>query len=146
MREDEKRILIVDDDDAIRMLLFSLLRRRGFKVDSARDGVEALARLRTCSYAVMVLDLEMPVLNGWEVMDELKKAPAETRPVIIALTSGDDTRTLDPGLAVGSISKPFEVGMLIDAVTACANALADRDQRRGCPPAESTVATPEQTN
>jgi CheY-like chemotaxis protein len=146
MREEEKRILVADDDDAIRMLLFSLLRRRGFKVDGVRTGVEVLARLQTCNYAVLVLDLALPVMSGWEVMEELKKAPAENRPIIIVLTPADEPRGLDSGLVVGSISKPFEVGMLIDAVSACANALPAQSQLRDCPPADSTRIAHEPAN
>src|ERR1019366_9127928 len=55
----EKRILIVDDDDAIRGLLCTILSRRGFTVDTARNGIEALARLRTCTYSAIDLDPEV---------------------------------------------------------------------------------------
>src|SRR6266581_2281803 len=98
MPANEKRVLIVDDDDAIRALLFTILRRRRFAVDAARNGVEALARLRNCRYAVVLLDLMMPMKSGWEVMDELKKLPAEARPIVIVLTAGNEPRDLDPCL------------------------------------------------
>src|SRR5260370_4446592 len=105
MPSNEKRILIVDDDEAIRALLFTILRRRGFTVDIAANGVEAMARLWICRYAAMLLDLMMPMKSGWEVIAELKKLPADVRPLVIVLTAGNDPRDLDPALVVGSIAK-----------------------------------------
>jgi DNA-binding response OmpR family regulator len=133
MPSNEKRILIVDDDVAIRALLFTVLRRRGFAVDAAADGVEAMARLRTCRYRVMLLDLMMPKKSGWEVMEELKKVPADERPVVIVLTAGNEPRDLDPTLVAGSIGKPFQINLLIETITACTNALSARPQLPDCP-------------
>jgi len=140
MPANEKRILIVDDDDAIRALLFAILRRRGFAVDVAKNGVEAMNRLRHCRYAVMLLDLMMPMKSGWEVMDELKRLAADVRPVVVVLTAGNDPRDLDPALVAASIAKPFEVNLLVETITACTNALAERPQQPGCPPADSVTA------
>jgi two-component system, OmpR family, response regulator len=140
MSANEKRILIVDDDAAIRALLFTMLRHRGFAVDGASNGVEALARLRSCVYAAMLLDLMMPVKNGYDVLDELKKFPADVRPIVIVLTAGNEPRDLDPGLVAGSIRKPFDVEVLLDLITACVNALAPRPQLPDCPPADSAAA------
>jgi CheY-like chemotaxis protein len=146
MPANEKRILIVDDDEAIRALLFTILRRRGFAIDVASNGVEAMARLRICRYTVMLLDLMMPMKSGWEVMEELKQVPADGRPVVIVLTAGNAPRDLDPALVAGSIGKPFEVGLLIDTITACTNALTARPQLPGCPSADSASKPPSKVN
>jgi DNA-binding response OmpR family regulator len=146
MPTNEKRILIVDDDDAIRALLFTILRRRGFAVDGARNGEEALTRLRKCAYSVMLLDLMMPMKSGWDVMDELKNTPADCRPVVIVLTAGNDPRDLDPALVAGSIRKPFEMDLLVETVMACIKALTPRPQLPGCPPADSTTRTIDKVN
>jgi CheY-like chemotaxis protein len=146
MPSNEKRILIVDDDEAIRALLFTILRRRGFTVDATTNGVEAMARLRICRYAVMLLDLMMPMKSGWEVMAELKKLPADVRPVVIVLTAGSDPRDLDPALVVGSITKPFEVDLLVETLMACTNALAARPQLPGCPLPDSVAKPPGKVN
>jgi CheY-like chemotaxis protein len=142
----EKRILIVDDDDAIRALLFTILRRRGFTVDMAKNGLEAMNRLRGCHYAVMLLDLMMPMKSGWEVLDELKKLAPEVRPVVIVLTAGNEPRDLDPALVAASIGKPFEVNLLVETITACTNAQAERPQLPGCPPADSVTVPPGKVN
>ena len=84
----EKRILIVDDDDAIRALLMTVLRRRGFVADSARNGVEALEHLAACRYSLVVLDLMMPRMSGYELLDHLGGMPPSTRPPVLVLTAG----------------------------------------------------------
>src|SRR5258706_2514121 len=142
MPPNERRILIVDDDEAIRALLSTILGRRGFAMDVVTNGVEAMARLRICRYAVMLLDLMMPMKSGWEVMEELKKVPAGVRPVVIVLTAGTDPHGLDPALVAGSIAKPFEIDLLIDTIIACTNATTARPQLPGCPPADSVARPP----
>lgn len=140
MPTNEKRILIVDDDDAIRGLLRTVLSRRGFAVDTACNGLEALARLRNCAYAAMLLDLMMPLKNGYDVLDELKATEAERRPIVFVLTAGSSVRDLDPEVVVGTIKKPFDLEVLMDIVTACVTVTAPRPQLPDCPPAGSVLA------
>lgn len=137
MANEEKRILAVDDDDAIRMLLLTILRRRGFAVDTARNGAEAVERLGQCSYVLMLLDLMMPAMSGWDVLDYLSRMDAEKRPVTIVLTAGGEPRDFNPDLVMGSIHKPFDVDLLVDTVTACISAVSPRPQLPGCPAPES---------
>jgi DNA-binding response OmpR family regulator len=139
MPSNEKRILIVDDDDAIRGLLCTILTHRGFAVDTARNGIEALAFLHTCTYAAMLLDLMMPVKSGYDVLDELKKSEAARRPIVFVLTAGSSVRDLDPEVVAGSIRKPFDVEVLLDMVTACVTVRTPQPQPPDCPPAESVV-------
>ena len=142
----DKRILVVDDDDAIRALLFTILRRRRFAVDGARNGIDALTRLRKCTYSVMLLDLMMPIKNGWEVLDELKKLPVKERPVVIVLTAGNEPRDLDPSVVAGSLRKPFDVDLLMATISACMNALSERPQLPDCPPPDSTAVPVDKVN
>jgi CheY-like chemotaxis protein len=137
MERAEKRILVVDDDDAIRALLMTILRRRGFAVDVARHGGEAVARLSQCHYAIMLLDLMMPVMNGWEVLERMATHDPATRPVIIVLTAGSEPRDLNADLVSGTVKKPFDVELLMDSVTACVAALSPRPQMPDCPPPDS---------
>ena len=119
MNDAEKRILIVDDDDAIRVLLRTILQRRGLVADAARDGREALECLRRAPYAVMLLDLMMPRGSGWDVLGDIAQWPLDRRPITIVITAGTEPRTLDPSLVAGTVRKPFDIDMLVDTVTAC---------------------------
>ena len=118
----EKRILVVDDDDAIRALLRTVLRRRGFGVDAARNGVDALEQMVANRYALVVLDLMMPRMSGYELLEHLGQQSVMTRPRVLVLTAGLEPRTFDTELVVGTIHKPFDVDLLVDIVTACLSA------------------------
>ena len=137
MQNEEKRVLVVDDDDAIRTLLLTILRRSGLVVDTAKNGAEALQKLRQCSYAVMLLDLMMPVTSGWEVLEKLAAFEPVHRPLVIVLTAGGESRDFSPDLVIGSIRKPFDVELLNDMVAGCIATMSAKEQLSGCPPAES---------
>ena len=137
MPKDEKRILIVDDDAAIRTLLFTILRRRGLLVDTAKHGVEALERLAQCHYALMLLDLMMPVMNGWNVLEQVTAMDPKLRPAVVLLTAGTEPRDFNPDIVAGSVRKPFDVELLYDMVIGCISAVGAKEQLPGCPQAES---------
>jgi two-component system response regulator QseB len=136
MTEEDHRILVVDDDDAIRTLLFTVLRRRGFSVDTARDGAAALDHLGHCNYSVILLDLMMPRLNGWEVLDHLATRAPALRPHILVLTASLELRAFPPGLVAGTIHKPFDVDLIVDTVAACITTLHKVEQFDDCPDPE----------
>lgn len=133
----EKRVLVVDDDDAIRALLCTILRRRGMHVDNARNGAEALAKCERCRYAVILLDLMMPQLNGYEVLNVFANRRREERPLILVLTAGAEPRDLSADLVAGTIRKPFDVDMIADTIAAALTTVAEQNQREDCPPTDS---------
>ncbi|HEU4522040.1 MAG TPA: response regulator [Thermoanaerobaculia bacterium] len=139
MGQHDIRLLVVEDEDAIRALLLTVLRRRGFRVDTARNGAEGLQRVLRCRYAVVLLDIMMPLVSGYEFLDEVSKLAIADRPVIIVLTAGPTPRNLDPDLVAGTLRKPFDIELLVDTITACLQASPAKDQREGCPPAESEL-------
>lgn len=140
MTKGEKRILIVDDDAAIRTLLFTILRRRGLLVDTAKHGGEAIERLATCRYAVMLLDLMMPVMNGWQVLENVTAMEAKNRPAVILLTAGTEPRDCNPDIVVGSVRKPFDLELLYDTVIGCISAVGGHERVPDCPAAQSEEA------
>jgi DNA-binding response OmpR family regulator len=112
----EKRILVVDDDDAIRALVTTILRRRGLAVDCARHGAEALEHIATKRYGLVILDLMMPLVSGYEVLEQLGTFAASVRPLVLVLTAGLAPKLLDPTLVIGTIHKPFDIELLVDTV------------------------------
>jgi CheY-like chemotaxis protein len=133
----EKRILIVDDDRAIRTLLFTILRRRGLPVDTAKHGGEAIEKLGRCMYALMLLDLMMPVRNGYQVLEHVTAMEPKSRPAVILLTAGTEPRDFNPDIVSGTVKKPFDVELLIDTVIGCISVIEAKPQVPGCPIAES---------
>lgn len=105
------RILVVDDDDAIRELISLFLQRRGFEVVKARDGREGLKHFREKNFDLVITDLIMPEKEGIEVILEIRAAKRPIR--IIAISGGgrvDQNMHLHLALSVGAdrvIAKPF---------------------------------------
>jgi CheY-like chemotaxis protein len=115
-----KRVLVVDDDETIRTLLTSVLRHHDLVVDEAADGRDALDLLRQHSYAVVLLDLLMPNVDGFGVIDGL--GTALSTPVVLVITGADRSllRELDPQKIHGVVTKPFDAEDLATLVVACA--------------------------
>jgi CheY-like chemotaxis protein len=136
----EKRVLIVEDDEPIRLLLLTVLGRRGQQIDTASNGAEGIARLQHCHYSLVLLDLMMPIVSGYDFLDELERRASKHRPLVIVLTAGPIVRSLNPDVVAGTIRKPFDIELLVDTVEACIAALQDLEQPESCPPAESEAA------
>lgn len=114
-------VLVVDDNEATTTLITAVLHRE-FEVEVALDGTEAIERLRTKSYAAILLDLRMPQLDGFGVLDFLKEhQPQMLRRVLIvtaALTGPEMTRVEEYAVC-GIVAKPFDVDTLLAAVKQC---------------------------
>jgi CheY-like chemotaxis protein len=116
----QKRVLVVDDDAGIRGLLCTVLRGRGLSVDDAQDGQEALDLIATRQYGVVVLDLLMPVIDGFVVVEKLALLAAP--PVVLVITGADHgvVQMLDPRAVHGIVRKPFDAEELANVVAECA--------------------------
>jgi DNA-binding response OmpR family regulator len=115
----EKRILVVDDDDPIRTLLATVLKRRGLRVDTARNGKDAIEKLADSQYSLVLLDLMMPLMSGYQVLEYIADQSLSSKPFVLVLTAGLEPRAFDTTLVIGTIHKPFDVGLLIDTVLGC---------------------------
>lgn len=116
-------ILIIDDDPGIRGLLEVVLRRKGFECDLASDGAEAEKKLRVFDYDVILLDLMLPRLNGFEVLRFLKAERRAMLGRVIVVTAVAEITLRDfqdQKLVWALLRKPFDINLLIDTVTACA--------------------------
>lgn len=112
------RILVVDDDPAIRSLLQLVASRAGFAVDVAANGKEALERIAVASYAVMLLDLMMPVLSGYEVLERLEMLAAPPTVVLVSAMPDADAVSVTSRRVQGVLRKPFDVEHVIALLTA----------------------------
>jgi len=111
-----ERILVVDDETAISELVCEALKRQGFRVDTAADGDTALEKAEASLPDLILLDLMLPRLDGWEVCRRLKNQPETKRIPIMMLTARRDEREVIAGLEIGAddyLKKPFSLGELV---------------------------------
>jgi len=114
-------ILVVDDDDSIRRMIRVTLRRDGYDVCEASNGREALESMRAGRGDLVVLDLMMPEVSGWDVL-ETRAADAELRriPVIVASANrGPEIGRAVAGGICAFLPKPFELQTLCSLVATC---------------------------
>src|ERR1051326_4596681 len=110
----ESRILVADDDQAIRQLVTTIMRREHLNVDSVVDGAEAIEKLQEHEYAVILLDLMMPRVDGFGVIDYISKDPQLYNAVVLDITAYADQKfkQVEPNILAGVLRKPFEVADL----------------------------------
>jgi CheY-like chemotaxis protein len=104
------RILVADDEPHIRKLVTFTLKTKGYEVLEAADGGEALEAARTGAPDLILLDVMMPVMTGYDVLDRLKADPATADIPVIILSAKSQAAEVQEGLARGAleyISKPF---------------------------------------
>lgn len=118
---EQKKALVVDDDDPIRLMLTKLVERQNLHVDSARDGQEAIDRLDADGYSLILLDLMMPRVDGFGVLEHLRaNHPQKLACTIVASAIPEPEirrRFADPVYRIHT--KPFDVARLVEDVRAC---------------------------
>ena len=115
------RVLVADDDQAIRQLVCTIIHRERIVVDCVSDGAEAIEHLKKHEYSVILLDLMMPRVDGFGVVEYLKENPPPFKPLILIITAYADQKfkEVDPAMVAGVLRKPFEVADLGSLVRLC---------------------------
>src|SRR5947209_9305225 len=129
----DERVLLVEDDASIREIASLGLKDAGFRVTAAVDGREGLTRALHDPFDVIVLDVMLPSLDGFEVCREIRK---QSRVPIVMLTARTDTVDVVVGLESGAddyVTKPFEMAELVARVRAVL-------RRSSAGPAETTLS------
>jgi DNA-binding response OmpR family regulator len=131
---DQPRILVVDDEEDVLMLCRVNLEFEGFEVGEASDGAQALASIRKDPPDLVLLDVMMPVKDGWETLAELRSDASLDNVRVVMLTAKvqeeDQYRALSGG-AASFVTKPFHPTALVDVVRGVLDASAQElEQRR----------------
>jgi len=112
-------VLVVDDEPQVVWMLRFSLEAAGYRVLSAREGREALVAVREHKPDLMLLDIMMPVMDGWAVLQHLQEVPAEERPKVIVLSARTGLRDRAKATELGAdafVPKPFNVDDLLDVM------------------------------
>jgi two-component system response regulator MprA len=113
-----RHVLVVDDEQDILAFVQAALEQEGYSVSLATDGREALTAIATRQPDLMLLDVNMPDVDGWAVLRELRAAAGPQTPVVV-MTAGYNAQTQALGSgAQGYLGKPFELDDLLSAAAA----------------------------
>ena len=126
------RILVVDDESAIVNLVSQLLRRDGHEVFTASDGDAGLAAIYELRPDLVVLDLMLPKMDGWEICRRVKADPEVRATPILMLTARRDERDLVEGLNLGAddyVRKPFSTAEMSARVAAILRRCAGEEEK-----------------
>ena len=108
-------VLVVDDDAAIRDAVRDVLESEGIAVETARNGADALEKVSRHRPRLVLLDMRMPVLDGWAFASALQERGV-TLPVVVMTAAADAGRWAEEIGAIGVVAKPFGVAELVNAV------------------------------
>ncbi|HNV74732.1 MAG: response regulator [Gemmatimonadetes bacterium] len=107
----DRTVLIVEDNEDNRIVYSTILRHHGFRVSEALDGEEGIAKARRELPDIILMDISIPLIDGWEVTQTLKREAATSHIPVIALTAhampGDRERAMEVGCD-GYLAKPCE--------------------------------------
>jgi two-component system nitrogen regulation response regulator GlnG len=110
------RILVADDEESMRWVLSKALRKKGFTVDLARDGAEAMRLIQESSYDLAILDIKMPGLSGLELLDKVRELKHDL--LVVIMTAEASMKNAVEAMKRGAydyITKPFDLDV-IDAI------------------------------
>lgn len=112
-------ILVVEDDATMQKMALKILRSRGFRGELARNGKDAVAMARALKPGLILMDLSLPEMNGWEATRALKADPALEQIPVVAITAHAMVGDRETAIAAGCaecLTKPYELEELIALV------------------------------
>lgn len=113
----KKHIVLVDDDPMIRMLVQEYLKAFGFEVSAFDSGADALSALSKTVPDLLVLDLQMPGMNGLEVLEKVRSDPrTEPVPVLMLSANAGEAQAMPGIMADQYLEKPFQMKAFLEAV------------------------------
>ena len=127
-----KTIMVVDDEVGIRKLLFEVLSDKGFNVTLAKDGYDSLRQMKNRCFDLVITDINMPRLNGIELLRRMKKEGRKESVIIMTGTPFDQKRLSREMPPVSTrLNKPFQLKNILDAVALALTPGSGGRKRRG---------------
>jgi DNA-binding response OmpR family regulator len=112
----ENPILVVDDDESILDLLEMVLEDEGYSVVLARNGADALDKLERIAPALILLDMRMPEMDGWQFAEAYRQAHTQVAPIVVITAASDAAERAAQIAADGYLGKPFDLDELVAVV------------------------------
>jgi DNA-binding response OmpR family regulator len=135
----EPRVLIIESNDALRVMLFTILRHQPLGVDAAASAEEALERVSKCDYALIVLDMDLPDSEAEYFLATFRMNRPTATSFVLAVRDPKGESVVDPAHVGAVLNKPLEIDTLAEVVRECAGVVPRPEDPLPCPPAESDV-------
>jgi two-component system response regulator PilR (NtrC family) len=137
MSATEARVLIIENNDALRAVLFTVLRHQPLGVDTAIGVEDALEKTRQCDYALILIDMNLPDDESKKFLIQFREERPEGTSFILAVRDPNLEVAIDSTHVNAIVNKPLEIDTLAHAVRECALVVPPPEEPLNCPPAES---------
>ena len=137
--KEEARVLIIESDDALRAMLFTILRHQPLGVDTASTVEEAFEKVMSCDYALLIIDMALPNNEAREFLQRFRRERPEATTFVVAVRDPQSDEPIDANLVSAVLNKPLELDTLAEACRECALVVPPPEDPLPCPPAESDV-------
>jgi two-component system response regulator PilR (NtrC family) len=137
MSATEARVLIIEDNDALRAMLFTILRHQPLGVDTSVGAEDALEKTRQCDYALILIDMSLADGEGMVFLTRFRQERPEATTFILAVRDPNSEAAIPSGLVSAMVNKPLEIDTLADVVRECALVVPPPEDPLPCPPADS---------
>ena len=142
----DSRVLVADGDAVLRRQLYKRLLDYDVFSDCVPDGIAALRALDERHYTMVILDLGLERVDGYQVLDRIRSMPYKDRPVVLVTMTGQDARQLDVDIVQVILRKPLRIGDITDLVRSCLRTIGDdtllRRQKSNSAARSAAVAPP----
>ncbi len=142
MSATEARVLIIEDNNALRAMLFTILRHQPLGVDTAIGAEDALERTRQCDYALILIDMSLPDDEGLSFLRRFREERPDATTFILAVLDPNNKIAIDSNLVGATVNKPMEIDTLAHAIRECALVVPPPDDPLPCAPADSDFRSP----
>ena len=138
-RMSDARVLIIEDNDALRAVLFTVLRHQPLAVDTASSADEALEKVQKCDYALILVDMDLADDDSERFLHRFHEVRPSATSFILAVRNPRSDKIIEPGMVSAVVNKPLEIDTLVDVVRECALVIPPPEDPLPCPPSESDV-------
>jgi DNA-binding response OmpR family regulator len=133
-------VLIVESHDALRVMLFTVLRHQPLGVDTASTAKEALEKVRACDYALIMVDTDLPNDGAVQFLEQFREERPDATTFILAVRDPRVDVFLDPEIVSATMNKPIELDVMAEVVRECALVVPRPEEPLPCPqPSESEI-------
>src|SRR5436190_12896165 len=113
---DQARVLIIEDNDALRVMMFTILRHQPLGVDTAQNADDALEKVRTCDYALIVIDMDLVEGGSHSFLERFHLERPEATTFILAVRDPAREVLIEPDLVSAIMNKPIEIDTMAEVV------------------------------